>query len=75
MRFYTKPLFLMDKTLHKKLTENLPYTYSKNRSAEKAEGMFATLRQEQRILSVLANDLLQPRPEAVANILELAKRM
>jgi hypothetical protein len=70
-----KQLNLMDKTLHKKLTENLPYTYSKNRNAEKAEGMFATLRQEQRILSALANDLMQPRPEAVANILEMARRM
>jgi hypothetical protein len=65
----------MDKTLLKKLNENLPYTCTKNRSAEKADGMFATLRQEQRILSALANDLLQPRPEAVANILELARQM
>jgi hypothetical protein len=65
----------MDKTLHKKLTENLPYTYSKNRTAEKEEGMFATLRQEQRILSALANDLLQPRPEDVAYIVELARSM
>lgn len=75
MRFNIKPLFLMAKTLHKKLTENLPYTYSKNRSTEKEEGMFATIRQEQRILSALANDLLQPRPEAVAKILELARQM
>ena len=75
MRFCIKPLFLMDKTLHKKLTENLPYTYSNNRSTEREEGMFASLRQEQRILNALAKDLLQPRPEAVANILELARRL
>jgi hypothetical protein len=66
---------IFEENIKNELNENLPYTCTKNRSAEKADGMFATLRQEQRILSALANDLLQPRPEAVANILELARQM
>jgi hypothetical protein len=65
----------MDKTLHKKLTEKqLPPTIHSLKQQESG-GIFGILRHEKRILDALAKDILQPRPEAVAKILELAKTL
>lgn len=63
----------MDKTLHKKLTEKHPFAHTSASSQTGGDDFFAILRHENRILDALATDLLQPRPEAVANILKLAK--
>ena len=63
----------MDKTLHKKLTEKHPFAHKQAGSQMGGDDFFAILRHEKRILDALATDLLQPRPEAIANILKLAK--
>lgn len=64
----------MDKTLLKKLTEKNTANYA-SLPLERDNDYFATLRQEQKILKSLATDLLQPRTEAIANILKLAKTL
>ncbi len=65
----------MDKTLHKKLTENQRFAHTQATSHSGGEDFFAILRHEKRILDALATDLLQPRPEAIANILKMAKNV
>lgn len=65
----------MDKTLHGKLTEKLPFAHKPATTPTGSEDFFAILRHEKRILDALATDLLQPRPEAVANLLKLAKNL
>jgi hypothetical protein len=64
----------MDKTLLRKLTANQSGNYAPPVKTEN-EGIFGVLRHEKRILDALAKDLLQPRPEAVSKILELAGKM
>ena len=64
----------MDKTIHTKLTEKQLLCYTPT-AFMSGDDMFATFRQERRILDTLSKDLLQPRPEAVANILELARKL
>ncbi len=65
----------MDKTLHKKLTAKQPSTTAPAIPSEEHSGIFGVLRDEKRILDALAKDLLQPRPEAIANIMEMARKM
>jgi hypothetical protein len=63
----------MDKTLHKKLTE-IPFsTYSRPITQGMDGDMFSMLREEKKIINALKQDLLQPRPEAVNRLLELAR--
>ncbi len=62
----------MHKTLHDKLTDKQSFNSA---PGIVKDDIFATLRQERRILDALAKDVLQPRPEAVANILRLAKNI
>jgi hypothetical protein len=64
----------MDKTLHKKLTEKHLYANTALGLAD-SEDMFASMRQEMKILHLAANDLLQPRPQAIASILEQARAL
>jgi hypothetical protein len=65
----------MDKTLLKKLTEKQSFSYNSSSFSQESGDAFATFRQEKRIVEALSNDLLQPRPEAIANILEMARKM
>ncbi len=63
----------MDKTLHKKLTEKRLYRDSQHMSYADGGDMLASLRHEMNILHFAAKDLLQPRAEAIAGILEKAR--
>lgn len=62
----------MDKTVHKKLTAIPSLTAA---ATSCTDGLFATLRLEKKILEQLSADLMQPRPQAVAALLELAKKI
>ena len=62
----------MNKTLHKKLTENT-YGHTRTLTYAGGEDMLAGLAQEMYMLREAAKDLLQPRSEAVAGILKLAR--
>jgi hypothetical protein len=59
----------MDKTLHKKITEkhlcDLPV----------ANGLYDNFSTEIQMLKEAANDLLKPRPQAIANLLKMAKAL
>ena len=71
----------MNKTLHKKLTEKHLTAYTPTLASPNGDGMqpgnttwFKTgLGHEMNILKEAAKDLLQPRPEAIARLLKLAK--
>lgn len=64
----------MDKTLHKKLTEKHFYAHSAAfASAHSEDDLLSDLKQEIKILHEAAKDLLQPRPEAIANLLKMAR--
>ena len=62
----------MDKTLHRKLTEKHLYAYTPAITCNDGE-MHMGLVHEVNMLREAAKDLMQPRPEAVANILRMAK--
>ena len=64
----------MDKTIHKKLTVR-QFPDTQRCVVASANENLSVLREEKRILNELASDLLQPREEAVANILRLASRL
>ncbi|MBX2906782.1 MAG: hypothetical protein KF744_12135 [Taibaiella sp.] len=61
----------MDKTIHKKLTTK-HFPDSQRSLVASANEHISILREEKRIIEDLSSDLLQPRPEVVANILRLA---
>jgi hypothetical protein len=61
----------MNKTLHKKLTEK--YHEPTPALAHGSGEMFTALSDEMKLLRKAASELLQPRPQAVANLLKLAK--
>jgi len=65
----------MDKTLHRKLTEKLLYAHTPAMAYNDGHRMQIGLVQEVHMLREAAKDLMQPRPEAVANILRLAKNL
>lgn len=65
----------MDKTLHNKLTSKQSFAYTPAASAPGSDDIFSVLRHEKRILDALAKDLLQPRPEAIKRILEMAGKI
>lgn len=62
----------MHKTLHKKLTE-------KHFSTPAQSGYYAdkggSMLQDEDLVKQIAKDLLQPRPQAVANLLKMAKQI
>ncbi len=63
----------MNKTLHKKLTASPIYGHTKTITYPGSEDMLAGLASEMYLLRKAAKDLLQPRSEAVAGILNLAR--
>ena len=64
----------MNKTLHKKLTGKHPYGHMPVAYANGDE-MLTGLSYEMGVLRNAAKDLLQPRPEAVANLLRMAREI
>lgn len=65
----------MDKTVHKKLTDKYLYRNSLAVACADEEDLLASMKQEMKILQCAAQDLLQPRSEAIASILEKAKAL
>lgn len=66
----------MNKTLHKKLTENHLYKHTPLLANFNGDNTQATgLAHEMNLLRQAANDLMQPRKEAIANILKLARNI
>ena len=63
----------MNKTLHKKLTEKHLYAYMPTPAFSDGSSNRSMLLQESAILQGLADDLLQPRPEAIAYILKMSR--
>ena len=55
----------MNKTLHKKLTEKHIYQHTPTLSC--------ALGEEQGLIQEIAKDLMQPRPQAIAKLLKMAK--
>ena len=62
----------MNKTLHRKLTEKHLYDHKPAMAHTGDDGQYG-FAHEMKILHAAAKDLLQPRPQAIANILELAR--
>ena len=83
MRFFTKPDILMNKTLRKKLTEKYhnasqPVLLSYPGGDVQADAVAwpgVGLAHEMHMLHEAAKDLLQPRPEAIAMLLKMAKEI
>ena len=65
----------MHKTLHKKLTEKHLYEHTSTVVYANGDCMHTVFMHEMRILQEAAKDLMQPRPEAVARLLKLAKNI
>lgn len=73
----------MNKTLHKKLTEKHVYSHTpllvtpwgNDPQGSGSEYLRAGLEHEMRILQAASKDLLQPRKEAIANILKMAREL
>ncbi len=63
----------MNKTLHRKLTEKSLYAHTPATAYGDSNFLQMDVMREVNMLREAAKDLLQPRPEAVANILRLAK--
>ncbi|MBC7553691.1 MAG: hypothetical protein H7257_06900 [Taibaiella sp.] len=63
----------MDKTLHQKLINKYHYAHTGLACEMGIDDIFAGLRQEMKIVEQAANDLLSPRPEAIARIMELSR--
>ena len=63
----------MKKTVHSKLTEQIAYHTHNTIAYPRYENVRAGVMHEMNLLRQAANDLLQPRPEAVANLLKMAK--
>jgi hypothetical protein len=76
----------MNKTLHTKLTEKHHYNHTPSLVYAKGDGIsanvsggsgrfMASLEQEVKILQEAAKDLLQPRPQAIAKLLQMAREI
>lgn len=73
----------MDKTLHNKLIgkhlyDHMPavaYAGNKDTLSCSSASPLASFEQEVKMLREAAKDLLQPRPQAIAKLLQLAKEM
>lgn len=79
MQYFTNPaVFLktkiapMHKTLHKKLTEKSFFQHLQPVSSHDRGGV---LLQDSHLIREIAKDLLQPRPQAIANLLKMAKQV
>jgi hypothetical protein len=73
--FFENNTISMDKTLHKKLTAKHIYGHTDTYTRLSGNDMLAGLAQEMYILRGATSELLQPRPEAVANILKMARSL
>jgi hypothetical protein len=62
----------MNKTLHRKLTEKHLCDHPPVIAHTGDDGQYG-FTHEMNILQTVAKDLLQPRPQAIANILKLAR--
>lgn len=62
----------MHKTLHKKLTEKQLYSHSKAYLLSNDGG---SVLEDRDLLREIAKDLLQPRPQAIANLLKMAREV
>ncbi len=62
----------MHKTLHKKLTEKQLYSQSKAYLLSNDGG---SVLEDRDLLREIAKDLLQPRPQAIANLLKMAREV
>lgn len=71
-RFFVKLFYSMNKTLHRKLTEKQLPGELQTLSQLRHESAHM---QEMGILREAAKDLLQPRPEAIANLLKMAREL
>ena len=65
----------MNKTLHKKLTEKHLYEHAQTLVYAKGNVLSARMADEVNLLKEAAQDLLQPRPQAIANILRMAREL
>ena len=63
----------MNKTLHKKLTENHLYKHTPLMAGYGDDNKQQGFAPEMNLLREAAKDLMQPRKEAIANILKLAR--
>ena len=73
MRFFENHIFSMNKTLHRKLTGKHLYDHTPAMTYTGGDDWQLGLAYEVNLLREAAKDLMQPRPEAIANILKLAK--
>ena len=64
----------MNKTLHKKLTEKHLYEHAHTIVFAKGD-LSSQMADEVNLLKEAAQDLLQPRPQAIANILRMAREL
>jgi hypothetical protein len=64
----------MDKTIHSRLTEKHHYQATILEYAYGEEG-FNGLAHEMALLREAARDLMQPRPQAVSRLLQMAREM
>lgn len=65
----------MNKTLHKKLTEKHLFEPAHAIAFPKHEDNLPGYSYEMAVLRKAAEDLLQPRPEAIANLLKMVKEI
>ncbi len=65
----------MQKTLHKKLTEKSFHEYQPAIARLHNDILMNGVMQEMKMLQEAAKDLLQPRKEAVAKLLEMARSL
>ena len=63
----------MNKTLHQKLTDKHQYTYPAHIDILSADDLIPGFNLEKQIFKDTNRDLLSPRPQAIARILELSR--
>ncbi len=63
----------MNKTLHQKLTDKHQYTFPAHIDMLGADDLIPGFRLEKQIFKEADKDLLSPRPQAIAHILELSR--
>jgi hypothetical protein len=65
----------MNKTLHQNFSSKAHLSHNFFKSITGADDLVTRHREEMRILREAANDLLQPRPQAIAQLLKMGKEM
>ncbi len=64
----------MNKTIHSKLTVKNSAAHMRSERIA-SEDFLLVLKQERDIIKALRNEILQPRPQAIANLLKLAREI